>query len=590
MRCRLAAVLFLALAGAAVAPSQPSGTYSKAVPPDKAVLDRLNLRTEWVQFIPVEGTRDALAQVQTLDDQVFVQTRQGLFLALDALTGRLQWAARLGNGDYATAYPCAANSQFVFVARVTKLYAFYRYTGQAEFVSDLGSPPTAGLAADETGVFCVLGMRPGGGGAHRVAVFNLPRPITVNEPVKGPADPLARSARAAAGNPVDDLLNRYGAGAATMPELPPEVAEQTYRPNVLQAPVVGATGSRTPSLSVLPSMAPPYTLGNRSPTPSLNPLPSIRPPYRLRSEAGRYFQQTPSIGVIPPSVAASLRLADLRPRGVSPPLRWEYGLAARVLYPLNLTRVRAWAVLEGNAVIALNKNSEPGKVVTEVSDRFVSPVPAPPAESGTTLFFPLGNGTVLAVDSPTSSLAGGMTTKWRADTGGINNHTPFVTKTHIYASGDASGVTCVDREHGDVVWRSDRGADRVIGANEEFVYVRDRQGRFLVYDANRATDPARHKSAPLGSANLPEFNVHVVNTASDRVYLVANNGLIVCVRDAAPKYTKPVRIWPPAQVNPAKRVGVQVQPGKDGTSPEPKTPNSDSEPKKEPEPKAPKKD
>ena len=147
------------------APAQQSGVYSKAMPPSKAVLDRLNLKTEWVQFIPVEGHRDTITQVQTIDDQIFVQTRTGLFGALGtARTGRLQWATRLGNGSYGNSYPVAANSKFVFVSHITKLYAFYRYTGTTEFVAELGTPPVAGLACDDTGVYCVLGVLPGSAG------------------------------------------------------------------------------------------------------------------------------------------------------------------------------------------------------------------------------------------------------------------------------------------------------------------------------------------------------------------------------------------------------------------------------------------
>ena len=161
------------------------------------------------------------------------------------------------------------------------------------------------------------------------------------------------------------------------------------------------------------------------------------------------------------------------------------------------------------------------------------------------------------------------------DTGGINNHTPFVSKNYIYASGDDSGVICVDRETGTVIWRSDLSADRIIGANEEFVYIRDRQGRFLVYDAKRATDPARKKSLPLGSANLKEFNINIVNTVSDRVYLAADNGVLVCLRDAVPKYAKAMRIWPAPIVNSPKKVIIESQPGKDDmnpVSPPPKKP------------------
>ena len=93
----------------------------------------------------------------------------------------------------------------------------------------------------------------------------------------------------------------------------------------------------------------------------------------------------------------------------------------------------------------------------------------------------------------------------------------------------------------------------MIGANEEFVYIRDRQGQFLVYDAKRPTNPAPKRSAPLAGLDLAEFNVHIVNTASDRVYLAADNGLIVCLRDMNAKYARPVRICPEPTINPPPR-------------------------------------
>lgn len=578
MRHRFSLVIAALLAAVALAPAQPNNVYSKAVPPEKAVLERLNLKTEWTQFIPVEGNRDALTQVQTIDDQVFVQTRTGTFVVLDALTGKIQWSARLGNGSYGNSHPVAANAQFVFVAHVTKLYAFYRYTGATEFVAELGTTPTVGLTCDVSAVYAVLGMRPGSAGAHRVAVYDLPNAIVINDPVKGPVDKLAQAAKGTATSPVDDLLKRYNPGAINPP--PPPLMDAPNRPKVLQTPVGGTTGSRTPSLYALPSVVPPYNLEMRSPSPSLGTLPSFVPPYRLHSDAGKYVQQTPSLGVIPPSVAASLMLADLRPKSVAPPLRWEYGLTARVLYQPNLTPTRVWTVLEGETTLALGKSSDVGRVATEVTERLTSPISARPSQSGVMQYTPLGNGTLLAVDAASGNLAGGISVKWRADVGGINNHSPFVTKDHVYASGDDSGVICVKRDTGAVVWRSDKNADRVIGANEEFVYVRDRQGRFLVYDAKRATDPARKKSVPLGSTNLSDFNVHIVNTVSDRVYLAADNGLLVCVRDAAPKYARPVAVWPPADVNPPKKKGIELQPGKDGM--EPKKDADPKEPEKKP--------
>jgi outer membrane protein assembly factor BamB len=570
MMQRFAGVLAVTFVTASLGYSQQNNVYSKAVPPEKAALDRLNLKTEWTAFLPVEGTRDSIAQVQTIDDQVFVQTRTGLLVAIDANTGRTQWAAKLGNGSYGNSYPVAANAKYVFVAHITKLYAFYRYTGVTEFVAELGTPPTVGLAADTEAVYCVLGMRPGNAGAHRVAVYNLPRPITVNEPIKGPADPLLQGAKPTATNPVDDLLKRYPTGTITTA---PDVFDPVVRPSVMQTPVSGLTGTKTPSVSTLPSVVPPYSLDNRAPAPSFGTLQSFRQPYHLRLESGKYVQSTPSLSTIPPSIAASLLLTDLRPKAVEPPLRWEYGLTSRILYTSALTPTRVWAITDDNIVLALNKRSEAGKVVTEVSERLTSPIAAAPAATGVTHYLPLDNGTLLAVDASSGNLDGGLNLKWRSSPGGINNRTPFVTKDYLYAAGDDSGVVCLNRANGDVIWRSENNADRVIGANEEFVYVRDRQGRFLVFDAKRPTDKDRKKSAPLGSANFADFNVHIVNTASDRVYLAADNGLIVCLRDAGPKYAKPVRIWPAADVNPAKQVGVDTLPGKDGK------PNSDTTPK-----------
>ncbi|MBX9583619.1 MAG: PQQ-binding-like beta-propeller repeat protein, partial [Gemmataceae bacterium] len=531
---RLAAVAGLVLATVSIGPAQPNNVYSKAVPPTKAALDRLNLRTEWTLQLPAEGTRDAITQVQTLGDQLFVQSRNGALVAVDALTGRIQWVARLGNGSPGNSYPVAANSTFVYCAHLTKLYAFYRYTGQTEFVAELGTPPTTGLAADEEGVYCVLGVRPGSAGAHRVAVFDVVRPVQVREPGQDKGDGLAGASRGKTANPVDEIIKRYG----TEPQRSEDAPEpQPLRPTT-GAPESGYTGSKTPSLSTLPSVVPPYNLDNRAPSPAVNVLPSMRQPYRLRAESGKYVQQTASIGVIPPSVASSLALSDLRPQSVAPPLRWEYGVTSRLLYPLVLTPNRVWGATDDRTVLALGKRLNKGAVVTEVSDRLPSAVSAPPVATGTSHYVPLDSGALVALSAAVGNPISGPIVLWRADTGGLNNRAPYISKNRVYAAGEDTGVVCIDRGTGTILWRTEKGADRVIGANEEFLYVRDHQGRLLVYDAARATDPAGKRSAPLGSGQFGEFNVHIVNTASDRIYLAADNGLIVCLRDAAAKYAK----------------------------------------------------
>lgn len=564
---RLAALAVL-LATSLPAVAQVNNVYSRAVPPDKTALERLNLKTEWTAYIPVEGRRDTITQIQTFDDQIFVQTRTGLLIAGDALTGQLQWFKQLGNGDFANTYPVAANSQYVYAAHVTKLHAFHRYTGVVEFVTDLGSPPTTGLAADETGVYAALAMRSGSSGAHRIVAYDLPRPIAISDAPKGPLDPNRPQAKdPKAVNPVDNLMTRYAPEHMSRTNLP-DVFDRPRNPPQIEAPVGGLTGSRTPSLSALPRVTPPYTLDNPVYVPSVGLLPSLRQPYRLRSDFQRDIQQTPSLGVIPPSIAASLALADLRPRNVEPKQRWEFGLTTRILFAPFLTPTRVWVVTGENNLVAVNKRDKR----MEVTQKLADPIAAVPGRAGLSVYVPLGSGYLVAVEGSAGNLEGGANVLWRTPVGGIGNRTPFVTDKYVYYQGDNSGVVCVERAQGDVVWRSDDTADRVIGANNEFVYVRDRLGKFLVYDAKRPTNPVTKRSAPLGGLDLAEFDVHVVNTASDRIYLAADNGLIVCLRDLSPKYARPVRISPEPTINAAPKAAVDAKPG-------------DGEPKKEPEPK-----
>jgi len=576
---RSAAAAVLVLAAGLSAPAQVNNVYSRAVPPDKAAMERLNLKVEWTAYLPVEGRRDSITQVQTFDDQIFIQTRTGLLIAGDVITGQVQWYKQLGDGDYANTYPAAANSQYVFAAHVTKLYAFHRYSGVVEFVNELGSSPTTGLAADESGVYCVLGMRGHNAGAHRIAVYDLPRPIAIIGNPKPPDLTKALVKDPRLQDPVDNLMGRYApehVGRAP----PPDVFDTPRAPQ--EAPVGGLTTTRTASLTALPRMAPPYTLQNDHPTPSLTALPSFRQPYRLRSDFQRDIQRTPSISAIPPSIAASLALTDLRPRNVQAPLRWEYGLTSRILYPLFLTPTRVWAVTDAQMVTALNKRDKG----LEVLQKLLDPISALPGRAGTDAYVPIGTGFVVAIDGSSGNLDGGARILWRTAVGGIANRTPYVTDKYVYAQGDNSGVVCVERASGLVVWRSDSSADRVIAANQEFLYVRDRQGKFLVYDAKRPTNPSTGVSSPLAGLDLAEFNVHVTNTASDRVYLAADNGLIVCLRDARDKYVRPVRIWPKVEVNPAARIGVEgltdpkkdMEPKKDALEPK----KDAAEPKKNP--------
>jgi outer membrane protein assembly factor BamB len=227
-------------------------------------------------------------------------------------------------------------------------------------------------------------------------------------------------------------------------------------------------------------------------------------------------------------------------------VRWEYGLTTRALFTPSQTPSRIWVATDDKIYLGLSKINKQTEALGATSDRLA----ASPAQVGTIAYVPLMDGTVLAVDLDLGNIQSGLVVSWRVNLGGLLNRTPLVTKDAVFLSGDNAGVARVNRANGQVIWRTEPAADRMIGVNQDFVYVRDRQGRLLIYDAVRATDPTSQRAIPLTSMNLAEFNIPVVNTVSDRVYLAADNGLIVCVRDASPKYAAPLRMAPAASVNP----------------------------------------
>jgi outer membrane protein assembly factor BamB len=569
---RSAAAAVLVLPAVALVTAQSPETYSRALPPDKAVLDRLNLRTEWVLNLPVATKRDTIAHLQTLDDQLFVQTRTGSLVAIDVRTGQTQWSTVLGNGTYTNVYPVAVNSRFVYAVNITQLYCFNRYTGVTEFVAELSKPnisgfggaPVQGPSADETSVYLVLGASPGTGGTERVTAYNLPRPITVVDPLKTAGQkPPPGAARMT--NPVDELTRRYPVdGAARV--LTPDTFEPSRVRDTRDYPAGGTTSTRSPSLAAMPRVSPPYTLQGQPTSESIQVVPSLRQPYRLRNEAQQNIQRTPSISTIPPSVASALALTDLRAKGVEPTRRWELGLNSRVQFPVLQTPLRVWAVTDTRVVMALSKVDRTLELVAALQNA----VAAQPGQAGTIGYVPLTDGNLAAVDLAAGSTASGAIVLWRANVGGIMNHVPVVTRDAVFASGDNSGVARIDRASGDVIWHTETTADLLAAANEEFAYVRDRQGRLWVYDVRRATDPANRRTVPLSGYDFSAFNVPVVNTVSDRLFLAADNGLLVCLRDASPKYARPVRMAPEVTVNPLPKVVPKKEPGMPESPPDKK--------------------
>jgi PQQ-like domain len=101
---------------------------------------------------------------------------------------------------------------------------------------------------------------------------------------------------------------------------------------------------------------------------------------------------------------------------------------------------------------------------------------------------------------------------------------PAVLEEDVYVAPESSGLFRLSRATGDPLWPVPAaGVARFLSASSRLVYGRDRSGRLVILDRKRGTQ--------LASYDTTDYVVPVTNDFTDRIYLAAHNGLIVCLHD-----------------------------------------------------------
>jgi outer membrane protein assembly factor BamB len=113
---------------------------------------------------------------------------------------------------------------------------------------------------------------------------------------------------------------------------------------------------------------------------------------------------------------------------------------------------------------------------------------------------------------------------------------PQVTDQDVYVSPAGSGLFRLLRESGQLVWHSPP-AQRFLAANPKFVYATDRSGRLLVLD--------QRNGEYLSGYDTHDYVVPISNEYTDRAYLAANDGLLICLRDR--EYPTPIQMRLPPE-------------------------------------------
>jgi outer membrane protein assembly factor BamB len=152
-----------------------------------------------------------------------------------------------------------------------------------------------------------------------------------------------------------------------------------------------------------------------------------------------------------------------------------------------------------------------------------APVSAPLEQHGDTVYAASQDRNLYALDM----ITGKMLWRFTAPTPLLRK--PEITDEEIYVTPTANGLYRLERRGGDELWHNATAA-RFLAANPKFVYATDPSGRLLVLDHRRGRE--------LSGYLMRDFVVRISNEWTDRVYLGANDGLILCLHDS--DYAQPV--------------------------------------------------
>lgn len=276
--------------------------------------------------------------------------------------------------------------------------------------------------------------------------------------------------------------------------------------------VAAATGLITAYLLPRPDL-----IATTAKPPGSGPLPALRTERRTGTAA-----------VSP--LSRSVREASTVDEAIGPhPIRaWSEVTNLRLELPMLVSRDRLLLPTPNGTVLGLSKLQAVGSVST-LSYRFSteSAISMPARYYDSVAYIGAEDANLYALQATGGRLL------WRATIGVPITRRPAITDEDIYVVSAKQGMMRLDRATGQPVWRiptaaglaaeANAAADYFLAVNPKYVYALDASGRFLVLD--------RRRGVTLSGFDCRDFVFPVSNDVTDRVYLAANNGLIVCLHD-----------------------------------------------------------
>jgi outer membrane protein assembly factor BamB len=218
------------------------------------------------------------------------------------------------------------------------------------------------------------------------------------------------------------------------------------------------------------------------------------------------------------------------------PIRlWSDVTSLRLELPLLLTHDRLLIPSSSGFVAAFTKAPAPdGHAARSYRFSTESPIRMPAGYFDEIAYVGGGDANLYAIETKGGRL------QWRF-TGGVPiSRTPVALGQDVFVVAETQGMTMLDRATGHPKWRipvrgelveSNAAANYFLAANPKYVYALDASGHFLVLD--------RRRGVTLSGFDSSDFVYPIANDVTDRVYLAANNGLLVCLHDR--EYPKAIR-------------------------------------------------
>jgi outer membrane protein assembly factor BamB len=478
MKKFVSACIGILLTASAALAQDPARLYSEPALPSPEVLDRLNLKVAWRAYVPTDARRDGIASVQIADLLKGVG-QQVLIQTRSAALIAID----------------AATGMTLWRARAGTPYAATQPLGvNSSTVFAVNAAQLYALNRATGDVLWVLDLpnAPSAGpvadeehvfvtlGTGKLNVYAIPKPGTL-QPTPPP-------------RPAPEAEPEPGLPRRTEPEPPPQTPSELYRRTTS---AFGVSGQSASSVSAVSSAG-----------RTVRSISAV-------SSQGRSVQSISA-------VTYNLRGTGGAGVGPQPALVWSY---------LGETRLEIAPVLTPEFVLVAGYSGE-FYALSKFDGRLLyryqagPPLTAPIGQFEYTAYVASQDFNAYALDIVPGRIL------WRFLGGGPITRRPIVNDDSVFLTPERAGLYRLNRETGDTIWRNNN-AERFLAANPKFVYATDRTGRLLVLDRARGTQLGVYGGAW-------NYVVPVSNDLTDRLFLAANDGLIVCLHDR--DYAQPARM------------------------------------------------